>query len=423
MGQFKPMVKMETTEPSVILKLKKGGHVASAHKDENGHTNMKGDAFKAKFSMDKAEDGAAPKKPSMADRRKAMSGAMLNSKKGGKVQKKAMGGVMGAPMAAPMAAPAMDPRKAAMLKQMMARKTAMGGMGGAGAPAAPMPAPGGMPAMKKGGKAMKHDDAAQDRAMIKKAMAGKKFAAGGTIEGNASKFVNTKVVDGDKKDTAKGTDGVKMGKPAGYKTGGTIEGNAGKFVNTKVVDGDKTDTAKGTGDVKMGKPAGYKKGGAIGWENRPANTGDHFDSAKGTGEVRNGNAGGYKKGGAAKKHFATGGSVEDTGRAVAMPKRPVSKPVSNTNQSGTFKKGGKVEKFDGGSAGNDALQDLSNGGYDKTYQIQRNENERDRDAILGAPGRAYDAVKRLLGGKPGAGAGRGFVNPPMAKKRGGSAKC
>ena len=28
MGQFKPMVKMMTTEPSVELKLKKGGHVA-----------------------------------------------------------------------------------------------------------------------------------------------------------------------------------------------------------------------------------------------------------------------------------------------------------------------------------------------------------------------------------------------------------
>ena len=27
MGQFKPMVKMETTEPSVELKLKKGGKV------------------------------------------------------------------------------------------------------------------------------------------------------------------------------------------------------------------------------------------------------------------------------------------------------------------------------------------------------------------------------------------------------------
>ena len=47
MGQFKPMVKMETTEPSVILKLKKGGHVSS-NKDENGHTNMKGAGFKGK---------------------------------------------------------------------------------------------------------------------------------------------------------------------------------------------------------------------------------------------------------------------------------------------------------------------------------------------------------------------------------------
>jgi ATP-dependent Clp protease ATP-binding subunit ClpA len=43
------MVKMETTEPSVILKLKKGGHVA-VNKDANGHTNMKSDAFKAKYS-------------------------------------------------------------------------------------------------------------------------------------------------------------------------------------------------------------------------------------------------------------------------------------------------------------------------------------------------------------------------------------
>jgi hypothetical protein len=284
MGQFKSMVKMKTDEPSVILKLKKGGHVASAHKDEHGHTNMKGDAFKAKHSMEeRAEDGAAPKKPSMAERRKAMSGAMLNS--------------------------------------------------------------------NKGGKAAKHEDAAQDRAMIKKAMAGKKFAAGGTIEGNAGKFAKTKVVDGDKKDTAKGTGAIKMGKPAGYKTGGTIEGNEGKFVKTKVVDGDKKDTAKGTKGIKEGQPAGFKKGGAIGWENRPADDGDHFDSAHGTKGVREGNGGGYKKGGAAKKHFATGGSVNDAGRAVAMPRKPVSRPVANSLQSGTFKKGGKVKRFaDGGMA-------------------------------------------------------------------------
>jgi hypothetical protein len=54
---------------------------------------------------------------------------------------------------------------------------------------------------KKGGMA-KHEDAAQDRAMIKKALAGKKFASGGeidkfetktTIEGNAGKFAKTKM--------------------------------------------------------------------------------------------------------------------------------------------------------------------------------------------------------------------------------------
>ena len=378
MGQFKPMVKMETTEPSVILKLKKGGHVAPLHKDADGHTNMKGDSFKAKYSEEACE-GDAPKKPSMSDRRKAMSGALLNSKKGGKAVKKANGGMMGAPamaapaMAAPAAAP-MDPRKAAMMRAMRGRR---------GAPAVPMSAPAapmGMPARKKGGKA-KHEDAAEDRAMIKKAMAGKKFAAGGTIEGNEKAFKNTKVVDGDKTDKAHGTGAVKMGKPAGYKTGGVIEG----------------------------KPAGYKKGGNVNWENRPANTGDRFDPAHGTGEVRESNAGGYKKGGAAKKHFATGGAVE-TGRAVAMPRKPVSKPVSNTNQSGTFKKGGKV--------GSD-LVDASKGAYDKA--IGPSEDDMSTAAAFRDP---VGSMKKLLGmgSESEAGAGRGLVNPPLARKQGGRAK-
>jgi hypothetical protein len=55
-----------------------------------------------------------------------------------------------------------------------------------------------------------------------------------------------------------------------------------------------------------------------------------------------GNAGGYKKGGAAKKHFATGGAVNNSGHAVAMPKKAPSKPVAITELSGTFKKGGRV---------------------------------------------------------------------------------
>ena len=430
MGQFKQMPKMMTNEPTVILKLKKGGHVASEHKDADGHTNMKGKAFLSARAEEAAEEGSSPKKPSMSDRRKAMSGALLNSKKGGKVVKKADGGAM--PAFTPGSAAAADAAAANAARTNAAAKaaSAMGGprrtyadgtspvgprpgvarvdhpmaprvpmnaqgdfvpgrpMPGRGMPVAqpgrggmPVAQPGNLPAMKKGGK--------------------------------AAAFAKTKMHDGDKTDKAHGTKGVKEGKVGGYKTGGAI----GKFVNTKVVDGDHKDTAHGTGGVKEGKPAGYKKGGAIAWENRPANDGDKFDPAHGTTGVKEANAGGYKKGGAAKKHFATGGSVNDAGKSVAMPKHFVSKPVSNTAQSGTFKKGGKVGKFAEGG-----LEDMSGGAYDKFYEGKTEENEKDRGSMTGLPTAAYAAIKRLLGIKPDAGAGRGNVNPPLARKSGGIAK-
>lgn len=59
-----------------------------------------------------------------------------------------------------------------------------------------------------------------------------------------------------------------------------------------------------------------------------------------TGGVVNGQ-GGFKDGGAAKKHYATGGSVE-SGAPVAMPERKKSAPVAIDRLAGTFKKGGKV---------------------------------------------------------------------------------
>jgi hypothetical protein len=144
--------------------------------------------------------------------------------------------------------------------------------------------------MKKGGEA--HEDEAQDRAMIKKAMAGKKFATGGVVMGQG-----------------------------GYKTGGVAKGNAG----------------------------GYAKGGGI--EGNVSGTPAGVSGTK-TGSVKLGNAGGFRKGGAAKK-FADGGAVQDDGRAVKMPqgnKRP-STPVSINQLSGTFKKGGKVKKFAEGGLG------------------------------------------------------------------------
>ena len=242
MGQFKPMVKMETTEPSVILKLKKGGHVKNpkmkAEDNGTGYKKMADGGTMGMLSSTPALVGRpavnapvrAPGKPSMAARRKAMRPNPM---------------VARSPMAPPM---------------------------------------------KKGGEA--HEDEAQDRAMIKKAMAGKKFATGGVVMGQG-----------------------------GYKTGGVAKGNAG----------------------------GYAKGGGI--EGNVSGTPAGVTNTK-TGSVKLGNAGGFRKGGAAKK-FADGGAVQDDGRAVKMPqgnKRP-STPVSINQLSGTFKKGGKVKKFAEGGFG------------------------------------------------------------------------
>jgi hypothetical protein len=299
MGQFKPMVKMMTTEPTVELKLKKGG----------------------------------------------------------KVSKKADGGMMGAPMGAPALPPAMParggmPMAGAPMKPSLAmRRRAMKGMpsgagpagpvGGAASMQPPMPMPSSGPTMKKGGKA-KHDDAAQDRAMIKKAMAGKKFATGGAIpsETSSGSYSTTKMYQA-KADSAKGTGGVKDGNAGGFKKGGKIK--------------------MATGGVAKGQ-AGYATGGKIPSESvsgSPAttivDTAKYDNSPANTGGVRNGNAGGFKKGGATKKHYATGGSVNSTGSAVAMPqgRKPAAKPVRINELAGTYKKGGRV------APGNRALQAVS----------------------------------------------------------------
>jgi len=338
MGQFKPMVKMMTTEPSVILKLKKGGKVSKMAM--GGDFAPMQSTMPAQMPVASAPPmGIAPKRPPMMARRKAMNPLMM---------------------------------------------------------------------AKKGGSMDKHEDAAQDRAMIKKAMAGKKFASGGkidsaetktTIKGNASKFLNTKVVDGDKTDKAHGTKGIKEKNGGGYANGGTIKGNASKFMNTKVVDGDKTDKASGTSGVKMGNGGGYKKGGKVpglgraieggNWENRAADTAHGGVSNTTTGGVKNGNGGGFKKGGSTKKAYATGGTV-NTGKPVAMPRKPMSRPVANSLQSGTFAKGGKVSHHaDGGE---------EKGEKEFSPWAKLNMSPKERHNLIHAPASSYseDAVNKSI---------------------------
>lgn len=191
---------METTEPSVILKLKKGGHVSnrkmkSTSLDKAGHKKMADGGAMGALAMNPALVGrpavnapvAAPGKPSMADRRQAM----------------------------------------------MAKK----------------PMPSAMMA-KEGGKA----DMAQDKAMIKKAI--KQHDAQEHKGGEGTKL---KLKHGGKMNTGGVVDGQ-----GGYKDGGIIKtkDQGGEFRNTKVVDGEKADhSPANTKGVKLGNGGGYKTGG------------------------------------------------------------------------------------------------------------------------------------------------------------------
>lgn len=362
MGQFKPMVKMMTTEPSVELKLKKGGSVKSMTKMKSG-----GDCSGHK----KMADGGS-----------------------------AMGALMGAP--ALVGRPAVNaPVKAPGKPSMSARRKAM-----AAKPAA-------VPPMKKGGKA----EGGESKAEHKSEMA--KF---GKIE---KELKSHEGKPASKAHKGLKTGGVALGNAGGFKKGGSAkkyakggiintEGQGGKYRNTDMHTAEYTGKTSGkTGDVKNGNGGGYKTGG-----------------------VALGNAGGFKSGGKAKKAYATGGKVEDSGRPVAMPqgrKKP-STPVSINQLSGTFKKGGKVTpaegrlmknfdaenatamrqakaqsnevyskygKFAKGGSTSDKEMDMSNGAYDAHYANERAENEADRkmvtDALMYLPRQAKKAFDSLRG--------------------------
>ena len=351
MGQFKPMVKMMTTEPTVELKLKKGGSV-----------------------------------------------------------KKAMGGMMGAPMDASMASsmPArggMMPVARPKRPSMAARRAAMAGMKG-------MPS-----GMKDGGESK-----ATHKAEMSK-----------------MKGLEKELKSHESKPASKGHKGLATGgvlkstKPANYATGGVVNGQGG-----------------------------YKKGGAIAksgiintegqggeYRNTKMDTAHPNHNSAPTGDVKLGNGGGYKKGGATKKHYATGGAVNNSGHAVAMPAKKPSAPVSNDRQSGTFKKGGSVTpaqkkeqsafKAENATAMKQAkaqsnlkyqdggkVTDLSKGAYDKS--IGPSESEMDMaKAIRNIPSKLYEGAKSLFTSKekPSGSVTKTekSVTVTPAKKRGGSVKC
>ena len=224
MGQFKPMVKMMTTEPTVELKLKKGGHVnmKKGGKAEAGHKKM------------------------------AMGGGAMDMMMGTPA-------LVGRPAVnAPVRAPG-KPSMASRRKAMMAKKPAM-------------------PPMKKGGMACAEggETKATHKAEMSKmkglekelksheskpASKGHKgLKTGGVALGNAGGY----------KKGGMATGGVKMGNAGGYKDGGMpMVEKGGKMVPEFAADG-KGKMKKGgmmgggmmaTGGVALGNAGGYKAGG------------------------------------------------------------------------------------------------------------------------------------------------------------------
>jgi hypothetical protein len=342
MGQFKPMVKMMTTEPTVELKLKKGGSVKKAMGGMMGAPM--GSAMPARGGMMPV---ARPKRPSMAARRAAMAGATMKD-----------GGESKATHKAEMS------KMKGLEKELKSHES--------------KPASKGHKGLATGG--------------IAKSTKPGGYATGGVVNGQG-----------------------------GYKKGGAIakdgiintEGQGGKYRDTKMVTATPDNNSAPTGDVKLG------------------------------------NGGGYKKGGATKKRFATGGAVNDSGRAVAYPAKKPSAPVSNDRQSGTFKKGGSVTpaqkkeqsafKAENATAMKQAkaqsnlkyqdggkVTDLSKGAYDKS--IGPSESEMDMaKAIRNIPSKLYEGAKSLFTSKekPSGSVTKTekSVTVTPAKKRGGSVKC
>jgi hypothetical protein len=282
MGQFKPMVKMMTTEPSVELKLAKGGAV----KMKKG-----GSTTKAK--------------------KMAMGGGAMDMMAGTPA-------LVGRPAVnAPVRSP-MKPSMASRRKAMMAKK--------------PMPAttPSGpamaMPTMKKGGESKKTHMAEMSK-----------------MKGLEKELKSHESKPASKGHKGLKTGGVTDGQ-GGYKTGGVVLGNGGGYKDggMPMKDGKPAFIGDGKGmkhggmmggggmhmmpDGNMMKNSAMKKGGMA------------------TGGVKMGNAGGYKMGGkSSKKAYATGGTV-DSGKPVAMTegRKPVPAPVAISRLSGTYKSGGRA---------------------------------------------------------------------------------
>jgi hypothetical protein len=233
MGQFKPMVKMMTTEPSVELKLKKGGEVKKAM--GGAMPAVLPSAMPARGGMMPA---ARPAKPSLAARRKAMAVPPPMMKKGGEMESKAT-------------------HKAEMAKMGKIEKELKSHEG--------KPASKAHKGLKTGG--------------VANAQGG--YKDGGIIntENQGGAYRDTKMHTAKPDNSPAKTGKVKEGNGGGYATGGVAKSNAGgykkggatkKFARGGAVQDDGAAVEMPQGNKRPARPVSinqlsgtYKKGGSV----------------------------------------------------------------------------------------------------------------------------------------------------------------
>jgi hypothetical protein len=372
MGQFKPMVKMMTTEPSVELKLKKGGPV--------------------KMQM----GGMPPADAAMPAAGAARTGAPI--------------GGMGQPMATPGLAPK-RPSMAARRRAMMARPSGA-------APAAPVGMAGRM--MKEGGetkathkaemkaiKGLKSEMASHKDKPASKAHKGLK--TGGVVDGQGgyahggiikSTKGETKVVTAKPDHSPAKTGDVKMGNAGGYATGGVAKANAGGYKK-----GGSAKKAYATGGlVDTGRPVAMPQGA------KKPSTPVSINQLSGT----------FKKGGRVTPAEGRLHSNFKKENATAMKQ---AKAYSNE----VYSKYGKKMAGGGYADSEDAQMKSNREGYEAWEKSQGEENKATKkmveDALMFVPRK----LKKLFSGKPAPGAVTETkesvtVSPPQ-KKRGGAVTC
>ena len=266
MGQFKPMVKMMTTEPSIELKLKKGGAVSHPKKMMNGGVMSGLAAAPAPGSRGGMAPVRRPAAPSMAARRAAMMGRPMMKE----------GGETAAEHKAEMTAIKGIDRKLSKHAEMAASKAHKG--------------------LKTGGVAMGQGG----------------FKEGGVIKSTKGE---TKMVTAEGEDhTPKKTGEVVMGKPGGYKKGGSAKYAKGGGVEGNVSTSKPGVTNTTTGEVRLGNAGGFKKGGApkkayaaggsVNDSGRPVAYPPHFVSNPVKNNLQSGT---FKKGGKVKMN--SGGAI------------------------------------------------------------------------------------------------------------------